>query len=99
MAETNKLFNNYKMRANQTTASDKEVDQFEALADQWWDPEGAFAPLHKINPVRMTFIRDHLVSHFGIDSSQKKPFKNLSIIFNKNYIYNILLCILCKVEF
>ena len=68
------------MRANQTTASDKEVDQFEALADQWWDPEGAFAPLHKINPVRMTFIRDHLVSHFGIDSSQKKPFKNLSII-------------------
>ena len=77
MVKSDKLFYKHEMRANRTTASEKEVRRFEALADQWWDTEGAFAPLHKINPVRMTFIRDHLCAHFGCDVNQKKPFKKI----------------------
>ena len=55
----------YESDSQNTTASEKEVAQFEALADQWWDEKGDFAPLHKINPVRLAFIRDHLCAHFA----------------------------------
>ena len=36
----------------------EEVARFSALAEKWWDPKGEFAPLHKFNPTRLTFIRD-----------------------------------------
>ena len=80
MANLDKLTYKQKKLANRTTASEKEVERFEDLAGQWWNTEGPFAPLHRINPVRLTFIRDHLCAHFGCDVTQKKPFKNLSII-------------------
>ena len=80
MVKSDKLFYKHEKRASRTTASEREVKRFEDLAGQWWDTEGPFAPLHRINPVRLTFIRDHLCAHFGCDVTQKKPFKNLSII-------------------
>lgn len=70
----------YETDNQQITASEQEVTQFEALADQWWDAEGDFAPLHKINPVRLAFIRDHLCEHFGRDFKERLSLKNLSII-------------------
>ena len=70
----------YESDSQNTTASEKEVAQFEALADQWWDAKGDFAPLHKINPVRLAFIRDHLCAYFDRDFKQKRSLKNLSII-------------------
>ena len=36
----------------------EEVAKFSAMAAEWWDPKGKFAPLHKFNPVRLGFIRD-----------------------------------------
>lgn len=42
-----------------------EIDKFSALASRWWDPEGEFKPLHKINPLRVDFIERHVGGLFG----------------------------------
>lgn len=42
-----------------------EVEKFSALAAEWWDPAGKFAPLHRFNPTRLRFIQDTLARHFG----------------------------------
>jgi 2-polyprenyl-6-hydroxyphenyl methylase/3-demethylubiquinone-9 3-methyltransferase len=48
-----------------TTVDDDEVARFSALADEWWDPRGKMAPLHKLNPVRLRYIRDLVCRHFA----------------------------------
>ena len=58
----------------------KEVAKFSALAAQWWDPAGKFAPLHKFNPVRLSFIRQEAAARFGRDSKQLRPFERLSLL-------------------
>jgi len=46
------------------TADPEEVERFSRLAGQWWDPEGKFRPLHRINPLRIGYIRDWTARHF-----------------------------------
>lgn len=58
----------------------REVANFEAIADAWWDPQGKFRPLHQINPVRLGFIRDHLSRHFDRDPLQANPLAGLRIL-------------------
>lgn len=48
-----------------STLDAAEVERFAAMAAEWWDPKGKFAPLHALNPTRLTFIRDQLCSRFG----------------------------------
>ena len=48
------------MSAVQHTISPAEIAKFTEIADTWWDPTGAFRPLHKFNPERIRFIRDRL---------------------------------------
>jgi 2-polyprenyl-6-hydroxyphenyl methylase/3-demethylubiquinone-9 3-methyltransferase len=55
-----------------------EVAKFSAMAAEWWDPTGKFAPLHKFNPVRLSFIRDTAAAHFG--RKGLKPFEGLSLL-------------------
>ncbi|HTP75376.1 MAG TPA: bifunctional 2-polyprenyl-6-hydroxyphenol methylase/3-demethylubiquinol 3-O-methyltransferase UbiG [Rhizomicrobium sp.] len=62
------------------TVDEAEVAKFSALADEWWDPSGKFAPLHKFNPVRLTFIRDTASAHFGRDSRSLRPFAGLTLL-------------------
>lgn len=57
-----------------------EIDKFRAMAADWWSPTGKFAPLHKFNPVRLTFIRDTAVSHFGLDPIARKPLEGLRLL-------------------
>jgi len=57
-----------------------EVAKFSAIADEWWDPTGKFAPLHKFNPVRLAFIRDVAADHFGRDSRSLVPFDGLFLL-------------------
>ncbi|MGE4065124.1 MAG: bifunctional 2-polyprenyl-6-hydroxyphenol methylase/3-demethylubiquinol 3-O-methyltransferase UbiG [Rhodospirillaceae bacterium] len=64
----------------QTTASPEEVAKFSALADTWWDPAGAFRPLHKFNPARIGFIRDRLLTHFGRNGEAPRPFEGLTLL-------------------
>lgn len=66
--------------AARTTIDQGEVDRFSRLAEQWWDPSGKFRPLHKFNPVRLTYIRDHVASHFRRDPRSARPLEGLRIL-------------------
>jgi 2-polyprenyl-6-hydroxyphenyl methylase/3-demethylubiquinone-9 3-methyltransferase len=57
-----------------------ERDRFAALAAQWWEPEGAMGALHKLNPPRLTFIRDHLAAHFARKPLGPRPLDGLKIL-------------------
>ena len=57
-----------------------EVAKFSALAAEWWDPAGKFAPLHKFNPVRLAFIRAEAARHFASDGRALRPFDGLSLL-------------------
>jgi len=57
-----------------------EVAKFSALAAEWWDPAGKFAPLHKFNPVRLAFIRQEAAARFGRDAKSLRPFEGLSLL-------------------
>ncbi len=63
-----------------TTIDQVEVDRFSAMAAEWWDPTGKFKPLHKINPVRLTYIRDKVSEHFGRDPKSHHPLQGLRIL-------------------
>ena len=63
-----------------TTINDAEIAKFTAMAEQWWDPKGKFKPLHKFNPVRLGYIREHLLAHFGGDATAMRPFEGLTIL-------------------
>jgi 2-polyprenyl-6-hydroxyphenyl methylase/3-demethylubiquinone-9 3-methyltransferase len=57
-----------------------EVDKFSALAGEWWNPDGKFAPLHRFNPVRLKYIRDMAARHFGRDGRAARPFEGLKLL-------------------
>ena len=44
---------------------DEEVARFDALGEDWWDPAGPMAPLHRMNPIRIGWLRDSIARHFG----------------------------------
>ena len=71
---------NAKSDMSDATVDEAEVAKFSALADEWWDPSGKFAPLHKFNPVRLTFIRDTASAHFGRDCRSLRPFAGLTLL-------------------
>ncbi|MEY3259450.1 MAG: 3-demethylubiquinone-9 3-methyltransferase [Pseudomonadota bacterium] len=58
----------------------QEVERFSRIAAEWWDPKGKFAPLHRFNPVRLSFIRDQALQRFGRDSSARQPFTGLKLL-------------------
>ena len=58
----------------------EEVAKFSAMAAEWWDPTGKFAPLHKFNPIRLAFIRDMAANHFGRDTRGVRPFEGLALL-------------------
>ena len=65
---------------NPSTASPEEINKFNSIADAWWDPNGDFALLHRLNPVRLKFARDHLCKHFLRDPLLPAPLVGLDII-------------------
>jgi 2-polyprenyl-6-hydroxyphenyl methylase/3-demethylubiquinone-9 3-methyltransferase len=63
-----------------TTIDPAEIARFAALAQSWWDPNGKFRPLHRFNPVRLGFLRDRLIAHFGRDPASLRPFEGLRLL-------------------
>lgn len=63
-----------------TTIDQAEVDRFSAMAAEWWDPTGKFKPLHKINPVRLAYIRDQVCAHYGRDPKAHRPLEGLRFL-------------------
>ena len=57
-----------------------EVEKFSRLASEWWDPQSKFRPLHKFNPIRLTYIKDQVCRHFGRDPKAAAPFAGLRFL-------------------
>jgi 2-polyprenyl-6-hydroxyphenyl methylase/3-demethylubiquinone-9 3-methyltransferase len=58
----------------------EELERFSALAESWWDPKGPMAPLHRLNPARLGFLRQTLAAHFSRDARSLRPFEGLRIL-------------------
>ena len=61
------------------TINKEEIEKFSKIAEEWWDPEGKFKPLHKFNPIRIEYIKNSIIKEFNI-KNRKKPFSNLEIL-------------------
>ena len=57
-----------------------DVAKYDALGDGWWDPEGAMAPLHRLNPTRIRYLRDMMARHFAVAPDAPRPLAGLSIL-------------------
>ncbi len=68
------------MDAVRTSIDPSEIEKFSKIADEWWDPFGKFAPLHKFNPARLAYIRDAACAHFGRDRRAKAPLSGLRLL-------------------
>ncbi len=63
-----------------TTINKEEIQKFSKLADEWWDVNGKFKPLHMFNPIRIEYILDEISKHFKLDKQKKLFLKNLEIL-------------------
>ena len=68
------------MQSHQTTVDASEVAKFEAMAAEWWDPNGKFKPLHMLNPCRLDYITGQIAAEFGRDLSDARPFDGLRLL-------------------
>lgn len=62
------------------TLDASEVDRFARMADEWWDPDGKFRPLHQLGPARLAFIRDRILAHFGRTAGGLRPLAGLGVL-------------------
>lgn len=70
----------HSQQQRRSTVSAREAAKFAALAGEWWDPAGPFAPLHAMNPVRCRFLRSALCVAFGRDTAQPRPLAGLRLL-------------------
>jgi len=61
------------------TINKKEIEKFSKIAEEWWNPEGKFKPLHKFNPMRISYIKENIIKTFKINQ-KKNPLKNIKIL-------------------
>ena len=64
----------------ETSVVPEEVQQFGKLAADWWDPRGSSAMLHKLNPVRLAYIRDWADQHWALDERSRSPLEGKSAL-------------------
>jgi len=62
-----------------TSVNKKEIDKFSKMADEWWDPEGKFKPLHKFNPTRIKYIKENIINNFKL-KNKSKPLSGIKIL-------------------
>lgn len=68
------------MQALENTVDAQEVAKFEAMAAEWWDPEGKFKPLHMLNPCRLDYITSQIAAEFDRDLTTAQPFAGLRLL-------------------
>jgi 2-polyprenyl-6-hydroxyphenyl methylase/3-demethylubiquinone-9 3-methyltransferase len=57
----------------------KEIEKFSKIAEEWWNPNGKFKPLHNFNPIRIKYIKENIIKDFNINHSDK-PLKNIKLL-------------------
>ena len=63
-----------------TTINKEEIQKFSKLADEWWDVNGKFKPLHMFNPVRIEYIVENIKKHFKIKNEKPDFLRGLKIL-------------------
>ena len=63
-----------------TTVNKEEIQKFSAIAEEWWNVNGKFKPLHMFNPIRIEYILETTRDHFNIKDNSNEPLKNLSVL-------------------
>ena len=61
------------------TINKKEIEKFSRIADEWWNPTGKFKPLHKFNPIRISYIKNNIIKTMKI-TDRNKPLKKVKIL-------------------
>ena len=62
-----------------STINKDEIEKFSKLADEWWDLNGKFKPLHMFNPIRIEYILETCKNHFNL-KEQKLPLRGLTLL-------------------
>ncbi|MEQ9813591.1 MAG: bifunctional 2-polyprenyl-6-hydroxyphenol methylase/3-demethylubiquinol 3-O-methyltransferase UbiG [Azospirillaceae bacterium] len=62
------------------TVDRDEIDRFDRIAAEWWAPDGQFRPLHRMNPVRLGYIRDQVLRWRGMDDATARPLQGLEVL-------------------
>ena len=62
-----------------TSVNKKEIEKFSKIADEWWNPEGKFKPLHKFNPIRIKYIKENIINNFEL-KNKTKPLSGVNIL-------------------
>src|SRR5260370_27865171 len=63
-----------------STVDEGEIERFSRIAEEWWDPNGKFAPLHRLNPLRLGYVRDRAAGHCQRDPLSGSPLQGLSLL-------------------
>ena len=61
------------------TINKEEIEKFSKIAEEWWNPTGKFKPLHKFNPIRISYIKDNIINTFKL-KNKKKPLNKIKIL-------------------
>ncbi len=62
-----------------STINKKEIEKFSRIAEEWWNPDGKFKPLHKFNPLRIKYIKDNIINTFKL-KNDLRPLKGVKIL-------------------
>ena len=63
-----------------TTVNKKEIEKFSKMAEEWWDVEGKFKPLHKFNPIRIKYIKESVIENFKLQNNEKLPLNGINLL-------------------
>src|SRR5210317_128945 len=66
--------------AKSASVDPREVDYYHRLAQMWWDESGPFWPLHRLNKLRLSYIRAKLCGHFDLDERTDQPLGGLTVL-------------------
>ena len=62
-----------------STINKKEIEKFSKIAKEWWNPEGKFKPLHKFNPIRISYIKNNIINSLRL-KNKKNPLEKVKIL-------------------
>ncbi len=62
------------------TINKKEIEKFSKIAEEWWNPDGKFKPLHKFNPIRISYIKNNIINSLKLKNRSDKPLKKVRIL-------------------
>ena len=57
----------------------KEIEKFSRIAEEWWNPDGKFKPLHNFNPIRIKYIKENIIKDFKVKPSEK-PLNKINLL-------------------